>query len=205
MSPRTSPSSSRALADANYKLDWIRADANHYDAKLIDIGGAAIKNTYIRSVFYPFEDAGKNPATQQYLDAFQQYLPNGKAKAYLGLQAWSAWLLWAKAAKECGANLTRKCVYHNAEKVKSWTGGGLHATQNPGDNKPGDCFAVIEATANRVPAGRHQPEQRHLQLQREQPVPTHRQLRQGPDLEGRREEHQRPEMTVGHEVAIRLQ
>ena len=65
----------QALVDANYPLDWIRTDANHYDSKLIDVGGAAIKNTYIRSVFYPFEDASKNPATQQYLDAFEQYLP----------------------------------------------------------------------------------------------------------------------------------
>ena len=136
----------QALVDANYNLDWVRTDANHYDSKLIEVGGAAIKNTYIRSVFYPFEDASKNPATQQYLDAFHEYLPNGKAKAYLGLQAWSAWLLWAKAAKECGADLTRKCVYDNLKKVTDWTGGGLHATQNPGANKPGDCFTLIKAT-----------------------------------------------------------
>jgi ABC-type branched-subunit amino acid transport system substrate-binding protein len=136
----------QALVDANYQLDWIRTDANHYDSKLIDVGGAAIRNTYIRSVFFPFEDADKNPATQQYLDAFQEYLPDGKAKAYLGLQAWSAWLLWAKAAKECGADLTRKCVYDNLQKVTEWTGGGLHSTQNPGDNTPGDCFTLIKAT-----------------------------------------------------------
>ena len=38
-----------------------------------------------------------------------------RAKAYLGLQAWSAWLLFAQAAKECGNDLTRKCVYDNAQ------------------------------------------------------------------------------------------
>jgi ABC-type branched-subunit amino acid transport system substrate-binding protein len=136
----------QALVDANYELDWIRTDANHYDAKLIDVGGAAIKNTFIRSVFYPFEDAKQNPATQQYLDAFAQYKPEGKAKAYLGLQAFSAWLLFAQAAKECGADLTRKCVYDNLQKVHDWTGGGLHSTQDPGANVPGDCFALFEAT-----------------------------------------------------------
>ncbi|MGZ8765222.1 MAG: ABC transporter substrate-binding protein [Acidimicrobiia bacterium] len=136
----------QAFVDANYKLEWIRTDANHYDAKLIDVGGAAIQNTYIRSVFFPFEDASDNPATEQYLEAFQEYLPDGKAKAYLGLQAWSAWLLWAKAAKECGADLTRTCVYDNLQKVNDWTGGGLHATQDPGDNEPGDCFTLMKAT-----------------------------------------------------------
>jgi ABC-type branched-subunit amino acid transport system substrate-binding protein len=135
----------QALVDANYELDWIRTDANHYDSKLIDIGGAAIRNTYIRSAFYPFENASKNPATEQYLEAFKEYLPDGKAKAYLGLQAWSAWLLWAKAARECGADLTRTCVYNKLQKVTDWTGGGLHATQNPGDTKPGDCFTLITA------------------------------------------------------------
>ncbi len=136
----------QAMVDANYELEWIRTDANHYDSKLIEVGGPAIKNTFIRSVFYPFADANKNPATQQYLDAFQEYLPDGKAEAYLGLQAWSAWLLWAKAAKECGADLTRKCVYNKLQTVTEWTGGGLHSVQDPGDNTPGDCFTLIEAT-----------------------------------------------------------
>ena len=136
----------QAMVDGAYELDWIRTDANHYDAKLIDVGGAAIKNTFIRSVFHPFADASENPATEQYLEAFAEYLPDGKAEAYLGLQAWSAWLLWAKAAKECGADLTRKCVYDNLQTVTEWTGGGLHSVQNPGDNTPGACFTLIEAT-----------------------------------------------------------
>ena len=112
-------------------------------------------NVYIRSVFYPFEDAKKNPPPQQYLDAFEQYLPNGKAKAYLGLQAWSAWLLFAKAAKECGADLTRKCVYDNAKKVTDWTGGGLHADDRTRRRaSPSDCFADREGDAERVRARR---------------------------------------------------
>ena len=37
-------------------------------------------------------------------------------------------------------------MYDNLKKVTDWTGGGLHATQNPGANKPGDCFTLIKAT-----------------------------------------------------------
>lgn len=137
----------QALNNIGYAPDFIRTDANHYDRKLIDNGGAAIKdNVFVRSVFYPFEEAGKNPATKQYLDLFAKYLPNGKNRTYLGLQAMSAWLLFAQAAKACGNDLTRKCVYDNAKKVTSWTGGGLHAQTDPGAGTAPFCFTVEQAT-----------------------------------------------------------
>ncbi|MGZ4689575.1 MAG: ABC transporter substrate-binding protein [Acidimicrobiia bacterium] len=136
-----------AMQNIGYKPDFIRTDANHYDASLIDEGGAAIKdNVYVRSAFFPFEDAKAGTATKQYLDAFKQYLPSGKNRTYLGLQAWSAWLLFAKAAKECGNDLTRKCVYDNAKKVTVWTGGGLHAKQDPASGNAGQCFTLEQAT-----------------------------------------------------------
>jgi hypothetical protein len=137
----------QAVSNAAYDLAWIRADANHYDAKLIEIGGPAIENVYIRSAFHPFEEADDNPATRQYLEAFEQYLPGGKARAYLGLQAWSAWLLFAQAARDCGSELTRKCVYDNAKQVRDWTGGGLHAPGDPGTTTPSPCVVVEHATA----------------------------------------------------------
>ncbi|MGZ6925543.1 MAG: ABC transporter substrate-binding protein [Acidimicrobiia bacterium] len=107
---------------------------------------SAIRDTYIVTTFPPFEQAKSNPATQQYLDLFQQYLPNGKAKALLGAQGCSAWLLFAQAAKQCGADLTRRCVYDNVKKVHQWTGGGLHAQTDPGAGTPSDCVALLVAS-----------------------------------------------------------
>jgi ABC-type branched-subunit amino acid transport system substrate-binding protein len=135
-----------ALNDIGYQLDFIRTDANHYDQKLIDTAGSALKNVYVRSAFEPFEVAAAGSPTEQYLDAFKKYLPNGKAKALLGLQAWSAWLLFATAANECGNDLTRKCVYDNAKKIKEWTGGGLHATSDLTTGRAPDCFAELIAS-----------------------------------------------------------
>lgn len=135
-----------ALGQIDYQLDFIRADANHYDARLIDQAGPTLANTYVRSVFHPFEAADENPATQRYLELFEKYLPNGKAKALLGMQAFSAWLLWATAASKCGNDLTRRCVYDEAEKIHEWTGGGLHAVQDPGANTASECFSVLQAT-----------------------------------------------------------
>jgi ABC-type branched-subunit amino acid transport system substrate-binding protein len=138
----------KEMRNQQYKPDWIAGAANLYDERLVTIGGDAIRNTYVVTTFPPFEDAAQHPATQQYLDLFKQYLPDGKAKALLGAQGFSAWLLFAKAAKECGADLTRRCVYDNLEKVHEWTGGGLHAQTDPGAGTASDCFALLEASVS---------------------------------------------------------
>jgi ABC-type branched-subunit amino acid transport system substrate-binding protein len=137
-----------ALRDIGYKLDFVRADANHYDRKLIDTGGTALadKNVYVSSAFYPFEQAKPTNATGEYLRLFEQYKPGGKSRTYLGLQAWSAWLLFAKAAASCGNDLTRTCVYDAAKKITAWTGGGLHAETSPGTTGATECYALERAT-----------------------------------------------------------
>jgi Periplasmic binding protein len=134
-----------AVSEIGYQLDWVTADANHVDSKLIETGGAAVKKVFIAGAVVPYTLAKTNPATDQYLKLFQKYLPNGKSKAYLGFQGFSAWLLFATAAKQCGSQLTRRCVYDNASKVTQWTGGGLHAPTDPSKNS-GGCSLVVEAT-----------------------------------------------------------
>jgi len=62
---------------------------------------------------WPTRWASSNPALQQYLDLFKQYLPGGNAKALLGAQGFSACLLFTQAAQEFGADLTRLCAYNN--------------------------------------------------------------------------------------------
>ena len=136
----------RRLNDIGYPLDFIRTDANHYDQKLIDTGGSAVAtNVYIRSAFDPFENA--KPTNPTGVPRRVQEVPaERQGRTYLGLQAWSAWLLFATAANECGNNLTRKCVYDNAKKINEWTGGGLHAETSPGTTGATECFALEQAT-----------------------------------------------------------
>jgi hypothetical protein len=137
----------QAMNDINYSPAFISINANNYDEGLIENAGAALKdNVYMSTPFVPFAEAEPGSATQQYLDAFAEYLPDGKARAAYGAQAFSAWLLFAQAAKACGDNLTRKCVYDNAKKVTDWTGGGLHASQNVSANRVSECFTVMQAT-----------------------------------------------------------
>ena len=157
------------MADIAFTPQWVRADTNHYDQKLLDVGGASVANTYIPSSFTPFEQAAKNPATQQYLDEFAKYKPGAKAKALLGAQAWSAWLLFAESAKACGSDLTRKCVYDNAKKIHDWTGGGLHARHRPGCRQGLAVLRAPEGRQRQVHDRRRRAEHRHLQLQPAEP------------------------------------
>ncbi len=80
-------------------------------------------------------------------------------------------MLFAQAAKECGNDLTRKCVYDNAKKVTDWTGGGLHSKQNPSTGKAGECFTHRAGDARRLQDTRtSQPNDGDLQLRPERNV-----------------------------------
>lgn len=132
----------KAMDVAGWHPDVTILSTNFYDSKYLAEVGASAPNTWIRTAFTPFEMAGDNKATQDYLDLMKQYNPSGKI-AQLGSQALSAFLLFAKSATACGSNLTRTCLVDQAKKVTTWTGGGLHAETNPGGDVPAACLALI--------------------------------------------------------------
>jgi hypothetical protein len=103
-------------------------------------------NALIATSAVPFELASTHPATKQYIDILAKYA-NAKPKA-LGVNAWSSWLLFAKAVKECGANVTRQCVFDRASATTGWTAGGMHAASKPGNlsGSGNPCFLFIRAT-----------------------------------------------------------
>ena len=61
----------------------------------------------------------------------------------LGAQATSSFMLWAQAASDCGAELTRACTLENLKNTNTWTGHGLHAETDPGGNHPPKCNIVL--------------------------------------------------------------
>ena len=133
----------QALDEIGSDVEVTLQDANFYDQGYIEAAGAAAESTFLRNAFWPFEEADQNPATQQYIEHVEAV--DGKV-ALLGAQAWSAWLLFAQAARDCDLedNLTRTCVLEQAASVTEWTGGGLHATTNPGQNEGPDCTLVLQ-------------------------------------------------------------
>ena len=117
---------------ADYTPEFAQWNANHI-----------ADQTYTRTAFQPIENAGAVPAVKQYVDAVKA---TGGSVDQLGEQATSAFLLWATEAKVCGSNLTRQCMVNALSKVHTWTGGGLHAPADPGNNKPPDCGLIMKLT-----------------------------------------------------------
>jgi hypothetical protein len=62
----------------------------------------------------------------------------------LGVQAFSAGLLFATAAKKLGSNLTREGLLAELKNTHTWDGGGLHGVSDPGGNRPSTCFVMME-------------------------------------------------------------
>lgn len=123
-------------------------ETNMYDNKLL-AGGVDVEGTIIRMQLHPLEEADEWPAIQKYLDINEQYVDGGEVGA-LGIQSTSAWLLFATAANACaeqnGGMLDRTCILEQAAAVKDWTGGGLHAPQDPGpadDSVASPCSMLL--------------------------------------------------------------
>jgi ABC-type branched-subunit amino acid transport system substrate-binding protein len=139
-----------AFADVGFEPDVMVGNPSLYDTSVIE-GNDALETTdlYVGIATHPFEDAAENPPTQQFLDAMDEAVPgwSDDPKA-LAINGWSNWLLFAKAASECGSDLTRDCVLENASNVEGWTAGGLQAPVDIVDAHPSGppCVALVLAT-----------------------------------------------------------
>ena len=96
------------VLDAAHQLDfhpkWV-TESNFYDPQFAawNTNGNA-DQVYVRYIFIPLDQAQPGSATQKYLDLLKA---SGGDTSSLGEQATSAFLLWATAADQCGAQLTR--------------------------------------------------------------------------------------------------
>ena len=135
----------QAMETAGWHPDVLLLSSNFYDSNYAEQAAEVSGNIYIQSQFHPYELAADNKATQDYLDIMEQYNPGGKV-ALLGTQGLSSWLLFAKAATECGSDLTAECLLEKAAATTEWTGGGLHAPQTPGNTEPSSCYLILTLT-----------------------------------------------------------
>ena len=130
------------LALQGFEPDVTELEANFYNAKYPQQAGAVADGTFVRLTAFPFEEADRNPATAEYLEALEAAVP-GSEPELLGVQAFSAGLLWATAVNELGSNVTRVGLIERLSAIHEWNGGGLHGTGDPGNNIPAPCFIVM--------------------------------------------------------------
>lgn len=127
---------------------YVLGETNMYTDDLVQVADIADK-MIVRTVMHPFEEADEWAGTQSYVDMIEAYRkddPEARIAA-LGEQSTSAFLLFAVAASKCGSEgdkvISRECVMKQAKAVHEWDGGGMHATTDPGANKPTDCVMAI--------------------------------------------------------------
>jgi ABC-type branched-subunit amino acid transport system substrate-binding protein len=137
------------MQDVGYTPDAILLQANNYDAKLIE-GNDALADipVYVASAVHPFEDTEHEP-TQQFLEIMDASIDGWSEKpAFLAVPSFSAWLLFAQAAKACGSELTRECLLEEATAVDEWDAGGLQAPIDPDPDEPKSppCLVMLRAT-----------------------------------------------------------
>ncbi|MDA8044439.1 MAG: ABC transporter substrate-binding protein [Actinomycetota bacterium] len=119
-------------------------ETNDYTSQMSSWNTNGIGNSiYVRDAFVPLEEADINPAVAKYLSLVKA---TGGKVSQLGEQAASSFLLWATEAKACGSNLTRQCMVNDLSKVHQWTGGGLHAQTDPGNNIGPSCGMLLKLT-----------------------------------------------------------
>ncbi|ABW13258.1 hypothetical protein Franean1_3866 [Parafrankia sp. EAN1pec] len=141
----------QVLSSIDYKLDWIDANSNAYGSAFVELAGDAIStqnNLADLSGVAPLEVADEIPAVQKVLDLYKEYAPDAEV-TFPALRAFSSWLLFAESAKECGDDLTRKCLYDTAREQTKWTAGGLQASVDiTKADAPLKCFNVVQASAD---------------------------------------------------------
>ena len=120
------------------------SDPNAYTAAFAkwngQYGGVA-DNVYVRMTGVPFELANQAPAVKEYMSLVKA---SHGTTGLLGEQSASAFLLFALGVKDCGSQVTAKCVLDDAAKQKDWTGGGLHIPTDPGGNLAARCGMLLK-------------------------------------------------------------
>jgi hypothetical protein len=135
----------------NWWPEVIELETNFYNAGFpaeIAAQGFEPEDTFVRLTTWPFEEAGERPAMARYLELLEASSSEYDTEPeQLGVQTWSAFLLWATAVDALGADVTREALAEELETITSWDGGGLHGEANPAEGVPTTCFVVVQVSS----------------------------------------------------------
>ena len=137
----------QSFSDVGFKPDVMALGVQNYNAGSITLAKEGVlPPTYVTLSYWPFEAASQNPALQQAITLIKS--SSKLTPDFAHLQALTAWLLWAEAAKACGSQLTGQCVVDHAGAMTGFTAGGLMAPTNTraGEGELSDCFTLVKAT-----------------------------------------------------------
>jgi ABC-type branched-subunit amino acid transport system substrate-binding protein len=131
----------QAASDAGWKPTVIDLGQQYYDESLP--GKPGTDGALVLTNTVPFEEADRNAALQVYLRWLKAASPHTPPTT-LGVQAFSAGLLFAQATSALGSDVTRSGLVNQLKAIKHWDGGGLQAPADPGDNQGLRCFLYMQ-------------------------------------------------------------
>jgi ABC-type branched-subunit amino acid transport system substrate-binding protein len=114
-----------------------------YDPRFLESGGDAIEGTFVTATTVPFAEAPTSPELRRYLQWLETTHPGAQPTA-LGVQGWSAGLLFAEALRSLGSDVTRAGLLAALHRVHSWDGNGIHIPTDPGANRQLACFMFLQ-------------------------------------------------------------
>lgn len=115
-----------------------------YTQDLIDNASGAVEDVYL-SVNHPVYTDTSAKEMQLYLAWLQQVKPGARPTTY-GVYAWSAARMFVETAIGLGGKLDRDTLNAELKKLRNWTANDLHAGQNPGTKRTGECTTIIQVT-----------------------------------------------------------
>jgi ABC-type branched-subunit amino acid transport system substrate-binding protein len=139
----------QAMNTAGYNPDFVFFTEQAYTAATAQAAKAVhLPPTYLELNTWPLELASKSPGLKQMEAVMRKYAPGDQIDQDDEL-AIGSWVLFAKAASACGANLSVSCVLQHAAEQKNWTGGGVdapitHLAMSNQDPSPSDCFLLMQ-------------------------------------------------------------
>lgn len=124
-----------AMADQNFSPEVVDLGQQYYDQELAVTPGA--EGTLVLTNSVPFEEAEDSPAMQTFLRWLGRITDDPPTT--LGVQAFSAGMLFVEALSTLGDNISRERLLATLGTIHEWDGGGLHFPR-PGLKQRRRCF-----------------------------------------------------------------
>lgn len=131
--------------------ELVDVDPGAYDPALLSASGPAAEGALVAVPVVPLEDEPASPELQRYRGWLGAVHPDVSPSA-TGARAWSAGLLFARAAAAAAASdagLDRAPLTAALHAISDWDGHGLHAPSDPAGNQPTGCFVYLRVEAGR--------------------------------------------------------
>jgi hypothetical protein len=145
----------QAMSTAGYHPAFVILGVQFYNSTTTKgvANDPGLPPVYVETSWWPLEMASRNPSTEQLVNVMHTYA-KGDAVDFNTEEGAESWLLWAKSASACGADLTQSCVLSHAAATKNWAAGGIEApvaqlTMSNKNPQPSPCFALLKAEPNK--------------------------------------------------------